>query len=373
MFLAWKEIKRNKIRFMMIGFILVLIAWLVFILAGLGNGLSSLSASTFKHFDVSYVVFEEGAKNSMLRSTVSTDAIKELKQFEQVKQVEGIGYVPATLLKGTSKATEEKTAIALLGVDPDGFLVPSVTEGKNLSTNTPNGVLANDTLKKLGYVIGDTLSLEGTTSFVTIVGFVHGETFSHVPSVFIPIDTWRTIKYNAPGSDRGIANPVNALMVQADALNMDEVNEHLDHLEIVTKKDGVNGLPGYKEENATIMLMVAFCIAISAVVIAVFFYVLTLQKSNQLGIMKALGASDSFLTKMIVSQIFVIASVSILLGIGITYLCTFVFPANMPFDLSVQLVVVYSLVLLGISMAASWLSVRVVTKIDPLHAIGRVD
>ena len=51
MFLAIREFKYAKLRFIMIGLILVLISWLVFILSGLGNGLSTLSAATFKNMN----------------------------------------------------------------------------------------------------------------------------------------------------------------------------------------------------------------------------------------------------------------------------------------------------------------------------------
>ena len=48
MFLALKELKHAKLRYTLMSIIIVLIAWLVFILSGLGNGLSTLSAATVK-------------------------------------------------------------------------------------------------------------------------------------------------------------------------------------------------------------------------------------------------------------------------------------------------------------------------------------
>ena len=79
MFLALRELKHAKFRFFMIGMILLLISWLVFILSGLGNGLSTLSAAVFKNMDADYVVFEEGSRHSMLRSVISEDLVKDLK------------------------------------------------------------------------------------------------------------------------------------------------------------------------------------------------------------------------------------------------------------------------------------------------------
>lgn len=61
MFLAMKELMHSKMRFLMIVIIFVLLAWLVFILSGLGNGLSTLATSTFKNMKADYVVFEQGS------------------------------------------------------------------------------------------------------------------------------------------------------------------------------------------------------------------------------------------------------------------------------------------------------------------------
>ena len=56
-------------------------------------------------------------------------------------------------------------------------------------------------------------------------------------------------------------------------------------------------MPGYTEENGTIIMMLAFLIVISAFVIAVFFYVITIQKTQQFGVMKAIGASNGLSLK----------------------------------------------------------------------------
>ncbi|MNZ98164.1 FtsX-like permease family protein [compost metagenome] len=162
-------------------------------------------------------------------------------------------------------------------------------------------------------------------------------------------------------------------MVQGTDLDSTALNEHFTNTEIVTKSAAVQGMPGYKEENGTIMMMLAFLLAISAFVLAVFFYVLTLQKSNQFGILKAIGASNGFLGKAIVSQVFLLSLISIVVGILLTYGTAIILPEGMPFALDVQLVVVYAILLLVISVLSSLVSVRKITKIDPLQAIGRVE
>ncbi|MCL6571647.1 MAG: ABC transporter permease [Bacillus sp. (in: Bacteria)] len=373
MFLALRELKHGKFRFLMIGIITVLIAWLVFILSGLGNGLSTLNAAAIKNVNAEYVTFEEGSRASMSRSMLTESKVAELAKQLNVKAAAPMGTQMGTVLRQQTGEKEEKIDITILGVNPGTFLEPSTIEGNQLEKDKFQEVIVNDTLKDKGFKIGDTLILEGSLEKMEIVGFVENQTYNHLPVIFTTLDKWRTIRFAAPGSDNGVEAPVNGIMLQGENIDAEELNKAFPNTETVTRAAAVKGMPGYTEENGTITMMLAFLLAISAFVLAVFFYVLTLQKSNQFGIMKAMGASNSFLGKAIVSQVFLLALTSILVGILLTYGTALIFPKGMPFLLDTKLVIIYAIVLLVISVLSSLLSVRKITKIDPLQAIGRVE
>lgn len=373
MFLAIRELKYAKLRFVMIGMILVLISWLVFILSGLGNGLSSLSASAFKEMEADYVVFEEGSRHSMLRSVISEDLTEELKKQQEVLDAAPMGSRTAVVLKKNATSDDEKIDVSLLGINPGTFLEPAVIEGEGLTKGKDFEVIANSTLKDSGIQLGDILEIEGTTQTIKVVGFVENQSFNHLPAIFMTLDLWRQIHFAAPGSDMGVNNPVNAIMLQGENISPEEIMKRVEGIEVATKQEAIKGIPGYTAENGTIMMMLAFLMAISAFVITVFFYVITLQKSNQFGVLKAIGASNSFLGRAVVSQVFILATLSIGIGIVLTYGTAAIFPKEMPFALDPLLVIVYALVLLVVSVLSSLLSVRKITKIDPLHAIGRVE
>jgi putative ABC transport system permease protein len=373
LFLALKELKHGKFRFLLIVIINVLIAWLVFILSGLGNGLSTLSAAAFKNMKADYVVFEEGSRSSMSRSLLPESLVDKLEKQKNVVSAAPMGATMATVLKSKHGSDSEKVDIAILGITPGSFLEPSIIEGKSLSDDHSLGVIANDTLKDKGFKIGDTLTIEGSLEKMKIIGFVENETYNHLPAIFTTLDKWRSIQFAAPGSDNGIKNPVNGIMLQGKNIDPKQLNDNFQDTEIVTKAQAIQGMPGYKEENGTIMMMLAFLLAISAFVLAVFFYVLTLQKSNQFGILKAIGASNAFLGRTIVSQVFLISLSSIVVGIILTYGTALILPEGMPFTLDVKLVVIYAILLLVISILSSLISIRKVTKIDPLQAIGRIE
>jgi putative ABC transport system permease protein len=373
MFLAMKELMHSKMRFLMIIIIFVLLAWLVFILSGLGNGLSTLAASTFKTMKADYVIFEEGSQSSMSKSLLSDQLLAEVELLPNVSAAAPMGSTMATALKEPSTKSEDKLDIAIIGINPGSFLEPAVVEGEGLSSDNPTGVVVNSTMKDEGYNIGDTFQLDGTMESLTIIGFAENQTYNHVASVFTPMAEWRKITFAAPGSDKGVAGPVNAIMLQGKDIDPDVMNSKLTNTDTVTRAAAVQGMPGYKEENGTILMMLAFLLAIAAFVLGVFFYVMTMQKTNQFGIMKAIGASNRFLSKAIVSQVFVLSMTSIVVGVLLTYGTAAIMPKGMPFKLEPGLVVSYSVILLIIAMLSSLVSVRKITKIDPLKALGRVE
>ncbi|WP_462421876.1 ABC transporter permease [Salinicoccus sp. Marseille-QA3877] len=373
MFLALKELKHSKWRFTMIGMILVLIAWLVFILSGLGNGLANLSAATFKNMDADYVVFEEGARDSMNRSLLPEDLINDLMEENNVGDATAMSSNVAVVLKAGEDSDSSKMDVSILGIEPGSFLEPELIEGDALDSNKENQVIVNDTLQNDGVDIGDTLEIEGSPETLEVAGFVENETFNHLPAIFTVTDKWREIALAAPGADQGIENPVQAIMLQGENIDAESLEQNIDGVDVVSKQDAINGLPGYTAETGTINMMLGFLFVISAFVISVFFYVLTLQKVHQFGVMKAIGASNGFLAKTIVSQVTIVALLGILAGVGLTYLTALVFPEDMPFLLDPVIVFTYAFVLLVVAVLSSLISVRKIAKIDPLQAMGRVE
>lgn len=373
MYLALKEIKNSKLRFGMIGAIIVLIAWLVFILSGLGNGLATLSAASMKNMDSDYMVYEQGAGASFMKSSISGDLKDDLLALDEVEDAALFGQATASVSKEDTDKSEEKTDIALLGIEPGSFIEPKVIEGVQLDPSIENGVLVNETMKDEGYELGDELIVDSSLITLKIVGFVENESFNHLPAVFSTVEQWRAYSYAAPGSDNGLSEVVNAIALQGEDIDPASIDDTFAGTETVTKSAAVFGMPGYKEEMGTIYMMLAFLIVISAVIIAVFFYVLTIQKTQQFGVMKAIGASNKFVSRTITAQVFVISLTSVIVGIILTYLTALVFPAGMPFNLDFTMVVLYGLALLVVSVLGSFASVRRISKVDPLTALGRAE
>lgn len=373
MFLAIKEMKHSKTRFMMIGAIIMLIAWLVFILSGLGNGLSSLAAATMKNIDGDVYIYEEGSEGSMMKTKVAGTIADDVEGKYGVEEAAKFGQ--STIIVHNEKVSDtlEKNDVAFIGIEPGKFIEPKAIKGQQLDPNDPFGVLIDESLHKKGYEIGDTIIVTSSNITLKVIGFTKGETFNHLPTIFGHVETWQSYAFAAPGSDNGLESPVSMIALQGKNIEAEKINENYDLIDTFSKSDAVMGMPGYKEESATIYMMLAFLFVISAVIISVFFYVFILQKTQQFGVMKAIGASDRFIKKSIISQVFVLSLVSIIAGIALTYVTALALPEAMPFNLDFMTVILYAIVLLIVSVLGSVISARQVTKIDPLTAIGRVE
>lgn len=375
MFLARKELWFSKKRFFLIGFIIVLITWLVFVLSGLGNGLSDLGTAVIRYSDLDVAVFEKDSELTLGKSTLPGSVVAEALEVEGVEEAASIATAAGAIYRGVNvdEETGKKTAVLFVGIEPGSFMEPKTISGENLDEAEPNRVLVDESLMREGFKLNDKITLNGVGTEYTIGGFVSNKTLNHMPAIFVTMDTLRGFKYMVPGSDMGIEKPISAVFLKGNNIDTEELTAAIDGIETGSIKETLNGIPGYSAESGTINLMLWLLIFISAFVIAVFFYVLTTQKVNQFGVMKAIGASNGFIIKSVVSEVFLLSGISILIGVGLTYLMTLVLPEDMPFTLLPNMVMLYGVILLATSLIGSLFSIRSIIKIDPITALGRVE
>ncbi|MEK7326857.1 MAG: FtsX-like permease family protein [Chloroflexota bacterium] len=263
--------------------------------------------------------------------------------------------------------------VTVLAIDPTGFLAPAIIEGESLVSAPEGGIVVDESMKRRGVQLGDTLRITGAEMELTVIGFTAGQTYNHIPVIFMDLLRWRSLKFAAPGSDRGVVDPVSIIAVQMDEAAATQVAATLSGVEIVTPKVALDHLPGYKEEQSSILMIEVFLFVIAAFIVAVFFYVITLQKTNQFGVLKAFGASTGFLARGLIGQVLCLSLIGIGLGALLTYSVAAIMPESIPFNLAREIVVNYSAVLLLVALGGALLSLRQIATIDPLIAIGRID
>ncbi|GEP85528.1 ABC transporter permease [Staphylococcus piscifermentans] len=349
MFLAWNEMKRNKLKFGLIIGVLIMISYLLFLLSGLANGLINMNREGIDKWHADAIVLNKDANQTVEQS------IFDKKEADHT-------FKKSTLLKQTgvivSNGKKEENAL-LFGVSKDSFLMPKIIQGHKFTKD--NQVVADETLKEKGFKVGDQLSLSQSDEKLKIVGFSESAKYNASPVLFSNYHTLQEI------NPKMTADKTNAVVVRDKHWKDEKLNSDLEAIGI---ENFVQNLPGYKAQNLTLNFMITFLFIISATVIGIFLYVITLQKTNLFGVLKAQGFTNGYLAKVVLAQTFIIALIGTLIGLGLTLLTGLFLPSAVPVAFNPVTLVIYGIVLIVVSLVGSLFSILTIRKVDPLKAIG---
>ncbi|HEI9966096.1 TPA: ABC transporter permease [Staphylococcus aureus] len=349
MFLAWNEIRRNKLKFGLIIGVLTMISYLLFLLSGLANGLINMNKEGIDKWQAEAIVLNKGANQTVQQSVFNKKDIENK-------------YKKQATLKQTGEIVSnghQKDNVLVFGVEKSSFLVPSLIEGHKATKD--NEVLADETLKNKGFKIGDTLSLSQSDEKLHIVGFTESAKYNASPVIFTNDATIAKINPRLTG------DKINAVVVRDTNWKDKKLNQEL---EAVSINDFIENLPGYKPQNLTLNFMISFLFVISATVIGIFLYVMTLQKTSLFGILKAQGFTNGYLANVVISQTLILALFGTAFGLLLTGVTGAFLPDAVPVKFDVLTLLVFAIVLMIVSVLGSLFSILTIRKIDPLKAIG---
>lgn len=356
MFLAIRELIHAKFRYILIGVIMVLIAMLIFIISGLAKGLSADNASAVQNLQADHVLLEKDVDQRITSSKFSADKIDAIQELEGVEKATAL---TVNMTSASEEGSDKKIDVALFLTNLDGTLIPDVRSGETLSSSNANELILDDSVKQEGVKLGDELDLAGFDKAFTVVGFTKSQRFSHTPVAYV--------SSNVLGSTQ---EKINAVALQMADGKIGAVKSELSgQYDILTKDELLKGIPGYSQEQASLTMMIVFLFVIGTFVLAVFFYVLTLQKTDQFGVLKALGTKTSYLMKNVITQVVLISVICIGIALGLTYGASALFPNDLPFELDLANMLQFSSVLLVVTVIGSLLSLIQIVKIDPIRAI----
>ncbi|HHO5065824.1 TPA: ABC transporter permease [Staphylococcus aureus] len=349
MFLAWNEIRRNKLKFGLIIGVLTMISYLLFLLSGLANGLINMNKEGIDKWQADAIVLNKDANQTVQQSVFNKKDIENK-------------YKKQATLKQTGEIVSnghQKDNVLVFGVEKSSFLVPSLIEGHKATKD--NEVLADETLKNKGFKIGDTLSLSQSDEKLHIEGFTESAKYNASPVIFTNDATIAKINPRLTG------DKINAVVVRDTNWKDKKLNQGL---EAVSINDFIENLPGYKPQNLTLNFMISFLFVISATVIGIFLYVMTLQKTSLFGILKAQGFTNGYLANVVISQTLILALFGTAFGLLLTGVTGAFLPDAVPVKFDVLTLLVFAIVLMIVSVLGSLFSILTIRKIDPLKAIG---
>ena len=381
MYLALKEMKKEKGRYILIISIFLLISYLVYFLTGLSYGLAEDNKTAIDNWQASQIILSKGSNSNLSSSMINKDDIEEdLKDIDHTL----INLSRSAAYKNSKENEDNLVNITLIGMDSDSKSFPKILDGNDIEND--DEIIASSALKdEEGLKIGDTLKLSSNDKVFKIVGFTDDYKYSVSPVIYTKLEqaspTSSFFSDNNAEGDKNAQekqNPEENMNPQAmqipekisAALVYDEDKFDLDSdYDLMPIDDFIEELPGYRAQILTFDLMIGFLIVIAAIVIGVFLYIITIQKKNIFGIMKIQGISSSYIGKSVILQTLIVSLIGLAIGLCLSYLSEAIFSITVPFKSNPYYYAIISILILITSQIGAFFSVRSVSKVDPLEVI----
>lgn len=397
MFLALRDIVSARGRFSLISFVVGLITVLLVMLTGLTGGLAKHNTSALQALAPERYVFTSDGP-SFQESQVTTSDVQEWQELvDDGSQVIPLGTaqtrleagsamgvavlglpagtkVPAPVVSGAGAAGTEIAGATGTGVAPEAgaeadsaaSLEPQETQEAVLGEN--GIVLSREIVAEAGVQPGETVEIGGVEQPVRAV--VADEHYSHQPVVWASTQVWQQIS-RAHDDVVGTVLAVDTRDWHAGALRDEEWQDAENQTgdSVATIEDSFSGLAAYQSEQASLQLIQVLLYAISALVTVAFLSVWTIQRSRDLSVLRALGASPGYVWKDAMGQAAVVVGIGVVLGAGVG-LAAGVWAGNsVPFDLQWTTVVVPAVGIWVLGMCGALVATRRVKMIDPASAL----
>jgi putative ABC transport system permease protein len=379
MFLAIRDIRFAKGRFALMGAVVALISLLLVLLSGLTAGLGNQSTSAIDQLGagigerVSQLVF--GAPNGNDAKVSFTESQVTQDQLDSWADQPGVASaVPLGISQSRFQGAGDGKGIANVAVFGVGGSVVGERGVGEQGANTgiaPSGitdatvVIGESVAKELSLSAGDAVTVAGTG--LTVAGVVPDQWYSHSSVVWTTLATWKKVAHLSDPAQLATVLAVTqepGATVDTGAANVDAGTVS------ATRSGSFQGLGGYKSENGSLLMMQAFLYGISALVIVAFLTVWTVQRTRDIAVLKAMGASGSYLLRDALTQAALVLLAGAGLG-GLVGVAGGIFAAQAaPFLLTpaTTLLPVAGVVALGLAGAA--MAVRKVTRVDAMIALG---
>lgn len=364
--LALLEMRRRPGRFAPAVLALMLLAALLVILGGLLDGLYAGFTGAMRAQPGSLLVYSADAKVSLPRSRIDAATTATVAKVPGVEHVGGLGIA---LFGAEVPGQATQVSVALFGYQraPRGVPAPPDVTGQ---------VYADMSLKASGVGVGDTLLLGPTRYPVSVVGWVSDTNFMLQGALWSNIATWREALASARPDLVMAPGAYQALTVSTvPGTDPAQVASDIDTAtggttQTVMRSVAVESLPGVKQQRSTFIAVIYTTLFVAALVVALFFVLLTLERVGMYAVFKAIGASSAQLVVQVVLQAAVIAALSFVLGALLAVGAAAVIPPQVPVQLTVGRAVEVWGGLMVMATLGSALSLRRVIRIDPATAIS---
>lgn len=356
MFLALRELRVGRARFGLVAAVVGLIALMATLLSGLAVGLVDDGISGLRRLPLTDLAFQDGADAVFSRSTLDDDNLAPWVDA-------GLEVSPLGVTFLNARTDESGTIdIALFGVPPDSFLAPDAEARAALAG--PPGIVLSHSFQEDGIEVGDTLTIVGADEELPVLGFTYTGSYGHVDIAFSSLEVWQRLQFGDNPRGR-----FSAVAINADASSAFGTIDAAADTATLSKEGAYAGSPGYSGETQTMTLIRMFLLAISSLVVGAFFVIWTVQRTQQIGLLKAIGASNAYVIRDAIGQLAIILIVATALGALVGTGLGQLVGDTVPFRLETSAVLTTAASLIGLGLLGSVVALRRIANVEPIIAL----
>ncbi|BBC98289.1 FtsX-like permease family protein [Streptomyces griseofuscus] len=372
MFLALLELKAARGRFLLMGSVVVLVAALVGIVSGFTTGLGDDTVSALRRLPATHIAFAAGTDSDQFAR-----GLIDRRSADGWRREKGVEATPlgVALTRGTTDRHVE-VDLAAFGVVPGAFTDPGAEDGKPLDTAEPYGVVVSRQLASDGVRLGDTLTVDRIGIRLKVVGTTGRSSYGHVPAAYVTTDTWRRIRFTTPGTDARpgdlpLQYSAMALKLPADFGGKRLTDaDHRHRTATVPLQDAFAAAPGYQGERLTMTSIQTFLFLIAPLVVGAFFAVWTVQRTPELALLRAMGASRRRLLGHTLAQAAAVVVAGTAVGAALASALGLFVGERVPFSLPATTLAATMAAVALVGLAGSAFTLRRVTTVDPMTMLG---
>ena len=378
-FLSFKEIWHSKGRYLLIAMIVALITTLVLFIAALSEGLGSGNREYLEKLNGELVIFQENVDLSIGASRIGRSKLNTIRRVEGVQDAGQVANSSVSVIVGGMDPID----VSFFGVEPGRPGEPPAFEGRGLGRARANEVIIDKRLvDQTGLGVGDTLtvrSIQGTNEEfydLDIVGTTDGRGYFIQPGIFVPYLTWEKVR--PQGADEGgrggdfVSNIVAVKLTDPSQIDLmaQRLVQTVDGIEAVDRKTAYEAAPGYSAQMSTLSTQRYFTFLIGVLVVGGFFQIQTLQKVAQVGMLKAIGASNRTVALSAILQIVTLNALGVGLGTLGSLGLSLTFPPTVPITFTGDAVASAVIALMVVGPLGGMVSVWLLLRVELLVALG---
>ncbi|MCZ7661823.1 MAG: ABC transporter permease [Thermoleophilia bacterium] len=380
--LALKELLGSKLKFSLIALIIGLVVSLTMLMSAMSEGLVTGMTGAKGTLAADALVFQGDTQLALERSLLTTADMETIRRTPGVREVYGVGHAMISV-----EAGGEVFDARVFGLGGRFDQLPIVAGSSG--PPGPGEAIVDVTAEAEGLAVGDTVPLTPIDRELKIIAFTEGRRYVMTPAFYVDMVTWADLYVASAlrgevAEDSGGSPATQSASLEGGAsiaavdltagTTVDDLAAELEPaFEVTTPAEAAEAGNGMPVMVLAVNAIQVVSLLIGALVIGVFFYIMTLNKTGQIAAVKALGASDGYLYRQLLLQIIVLVSAAAFIGIALALGSGSSMPPTMAFDPQVgrwliSLAAVYLMALVG-----SLFSLRSILSIDPATALDRAE